>query len=378
MKRIWLIFGTRPETIKMAPLLPALREAELMAEVAVTGQHRELLDEALTDFGIRPALDMRLMKQAQAPTDVLAGVLQGTAALCRREAPAMVLVHGDTISAYGAALAAFLCRVPVGHVEAGLRTGDLLSPFPEEMCRRAIAPLAALHFAPTAQARDNLLREGVAPGCITVTGNTGIDALALTQRADFAHPALRFAAGRRLVLLTVHRRESQGEPMRRMLRAVRRLAEEYPDVCFYYPVHPSPAVREAAEALQGCPGVMLDRPQSPAVMHNLLSRCYMVMTDSGGLQEEAPYFHKPVLVLRHRTERSEGVAAGCLRLCGDEESRILREAERLLRDPIAYRAMAEAKSPFGDGKASRRIAEAIRRYMDMGSLRGNYLGTAQG
>lgn len=362
MKNVCLIFGTRPEAIKMCPLLPALREAGFLPRVAVSGQHRELLCEALSAFGVVPDYDMRVMQEGQTPAGVMAAVLQGTERLLTEVRPDLVLVHGDTVTAYAAALACFLARVPVGHVEAGLRTGDLSAPFPEELCRRAIAPMATLHFAPTGTARENLLREGVAPARITVTGNTGIDALALTHRADFTHPALRFAAGRRLILLTVHRRESFGEPMRRIFSAVRRLAEAFPDVCFYYPVHPNPAVREAAEALRACPSVLLGEPQDPLTFHNLLARCFLVMTDSGGLQEEAPYFHKPVLVLRRVTERSEGVAAGVLRLAGDGEASVFRAAAALLGDSRAYRTMAEARSPFGDGKASRRIAEAIRRW----------------
>ncbi|MBQ8352150.1 MAG: UDP-N-acetylglucosamine 2-epimerase (non-hydrolyzing) [Clostridia bacterium] len=361
MKEIGLIFGTRPEAIKMCPLLPALREEGFATRVAVSGQHRDMLDEALSDFGVTPDEDMHMMKEGQSPSDVLAAALTGTAAWLKKRKPDMALVHGDTATAYGAALACFLAHVPFGHVEAGLRTGDLLSPFPEELFRRAIAPMATLHFAPTAQARDNLLREGISAACITITGNTAIDALAMTQREDFTHPALSQAAGRRLILLTMHRRESLGTPMQELFSAVRELANRHEDVYIYCPLHPSPAVRACAAPLTGHPRILLGEPEGPLVFHNLLSRCYLVLTDSGGLQEEAPYFHKPVLVLREKTERQEGVVAGVLRLAGHRDS-LLREATCLLCSEDAYRQMATAKSPFGDGKASRRIAQAIRRY----------------
>lgn len=363
MKDLLLIFGTRPEAIKMCPLLPALREQGFFPRVAVSGQHRALLDEALAAFGVTPEVDMHIMQEGQTPCGVLAAVLARTEALLHQTRPDMVLVHGDTVTAYGAALSAFLCGVPVGHVEAGLRTGDLHAPFPEELFRRAIAPMATLHFAPTVQARDNLLREGVNHAAITVTGNTAIDALAMTWRPDFTHPALEQAGGRRLILLTLHRRETLGHVMHQLLSAVRELADRFADIVIYCPVHPNPAVREAFSILSGHERILLCEPEGPLVFHNLLARCYLVMTDSGGLQEEAPFFHKPVLVLREKTERPEGVAAGVLRLAGDGEG-LLREATRLLCDQAAYRQMAAAANPFGDGKASRRIAQAIRRYVD--------------
>ncbi len=359
MKDIWLILGTRPEAIKMCPLLPALRARGFVPHLAVSGQHRELLDEALSAFSATPEVDMALMRPGQAPPDLLAHALSACHTLLQERPADLVLVHGDTVTAYAAALACFFAGRPLGHVEAGLRTHDLRAPFPEEFCRRAITPLATLHFAPTEAACANLLREGIDREQITVTGNTAIDALRMTQEVDFQHPALEQAGGRRLVLLTVHRRESQGEAMRAIFRAVRRLADRLPHVFFYCPLHPNPAVQEAGVLLRGHRGILLDRPQEPRIFHNLLSRCYLVMTDSGGLQEEAPYFHKPVLVLREKTERTEGVQAGVLRLCGVKEEAVYQAAHTLLTDDGAYHAMQKEGCPFGDGQASRRIAHAI-------------------
>lgn len=355
MKEILMVFGTRPEAIKLCPLLPPLRAAGFAVRVAVSDQHRALLSDALAAFSVRPQHTIRAGRRGQTPGEILGAVLRGTEALIRRHRPALLLVHGDTASACGAALGGFLSGVAVGHVEAGLRTGDLHAPFPEEFFRRLITQAATLHFAPTAQARVNLLREGVAPGAIDVTGNTAIDALTLTYRPHFTHPVLQAAAGRKLVIVTLHRRESRGAVMHGLFAAVRQLADECEDAFFYCPLHPAPAVRAASAPLRGHPRILPGEPEGPLAFHNLLARCYMVMTDSGGLQEEAPYFHKPVLVLRQETERSEGVAAGVLRLAGEPQA-LVREGRRLLREEEAYRRMAEAESPFGDGHAARRIA----------------------
>lgn len=355
MNEILLVFGTRPEAIKLCPLLPPLREAGFALRVAVSDQHRTLLSDALAAFSVTPAHTIRAGHRGQSPGEILSAVLRGTEALIRRHRPALLLVHGDTATACGAALGGFLSGVAVGHVEAGLRTGNLQAPFPEEFFRRLITQASTLHFAPTAQARANLLREGVAPSAIKVTGNTAIDALALTYRPHFTHPVLQAAAGHKLVIVTLHRRESRGAVMQGLFAAVRQLSDECEEAFFYCPLHPAPAVRAASAPLRGHPRILAREPEGPLVFHNLLARCYMVMTDSGGLQEEAPYFHKPVLVLRQETERAEGVAAGVLRVAADPAA-LVREGRCLLREEEAYRRMAEAESPFGDGHAAARIA----------------------
>lgn len=360
-KTIMTVFGTRPEAIKMCPLIRALREREeILVRVLVTGQHRELLDEVLNTFGVIPDYDLALMREGQDLFDLTEGILHGMRSVFLKEKPDLVLVHGDTTTAFSAALSAFYLGIPVGHVEAGLRTYDLSSPFPEEWNRRAVSVLARYHFAPTKRAEENLLREGVARDHVFVTGNTGIDALRFTVREDFAHPYLSWAGKDRLILLTAHRRENQGEPMRAMLRGIRRIAQEYGDVRILYAVHPSPAVRSVAEReLAGCDRILLVDPLDPICFHNLLARCYVCVTDSGGIQEEAVSLGKPVLILRDRTERPEGIAAGGSRLIGRSEGSVYRGIRDLLETPALYFAMSLRDSPYGDGHASERIAELL-------------------
>ncbi|MBR0041250.1 MAG: UDP-N-acetylglucosamine 2-epimerase (non-hydrolyzing) [Oscillospiraceae bacterium] len=359
--RILSIFGTRPEAIKMAPVVRELeRRKEIESLICVTAQHRQMLDAVLKAFAIRPDFDLDIMRPAQTLCGITTAALTGLDGVIDRARPDLVLVHGDTSTTLAGALAAFYHQVPIGHVEAGLRTGEKYRPFPEEMNRQLTDRLCDLCFAPTERSRDHLLRENIPAERIVVTGNTAIDALAVTVRPDFSHPALDWAGENRLILLTAHRRENLGAPLRRIFRAVRRLAERFDDVRVICPVHLNPAVRQAAkEELSGCARVRLIEPPDAPDFHNLLARAYLVLTDSGGIQEEAPALGKPVLVLRDTTERPEGLEAGTLRLVGTGEEGILHAAEELLQDPEAYARMSRASNPYGDGHASRRIADAI-------------------
>lgn len=361
MKKILLIIGTRPEAIKMCPLLKELEEKEEIEPIlAVTGQHRELLSSALSVFGVKPNYDLQLMRQSQSLCDLTARITEGVGPLLRDIRPDLVLVHGDTTTAFGSALAAFYEGIPIGHVEAGLRTYDLSAPFPEEWNRRAVSLLARYHFAPTEKAKENLLSEGIPKERILVTGNTGIDALRYTVKKDFSHPLLDFFEGGRPILLTAHRRESQGEAMRAMLRGIRRFAKEHPEARILYPTHPSPAVRRIAEeALGGIPSILLCDPLDTVTFHNLLARSYFCVTDSGGIQEEAVSLSKPTLVLRDLTERPEGILAGGARLIGRSEGSVFRALRDLWEAPALWHAMATAPSPYGDGFASRRIADYL-------------------
>ena len=367
MKRILLVFGTRPEAIKMCPLVHELKNrSALKTAVCVTAQHKEMLEGALRAFSVTPNYDLGVMKEKQTLFDITAATLSGIEAVLEKEAPSLVLVHGDTSSAFAAALACFYKKIPVGHVEAGLRTHDILNPYPEEFNRRAITLLSSLHFAPTEAARDNLLSEGVNEKTVFVTGNTALDALKTTVREDYTHPALSWAKGSHLVLLTAHRRESLGAPLYAILRAVRRVAEECESVKILFPVHKNPAVREAAEKTLGaCPRVMLLDPLGVYDFHNILAQSYLVLTDSGGVQEEAAALGKPTLVLRDATERPEGVSAGALFLAGTKEEGIYENFKRLLFDTGAYTQMTKAKNPYGDGNAARRIADILEeKYTD--------------
>ena len=369
MSTILCIFGTRPEAIKMCPLVLELKgRRSFRTLVCATGQHREMLRGVLSAFGVVPDFALSVMQEGQSLSELEARLLLGVSGVIAETSPDLVLVHGDTATAHAAALAAFFARVPVGHVEAGLRTYNIASPSPEEFNRRAIALLAKYHFAPTPLARRNLLGEGVAPASVFVTGNTAIDALATTVREDYTHPALSWTAGSRLVLVTAHRRENLGEPLRKMFRAIRRVIGEVPDVKAICPIHKNPAVRRAAEEeLGGCDRLCITEPLDVLDFHNFLARCTLILTDSGGIQEEAPSLGKPVLVMRDTTERPEGVAAGTLRLVGTEEEGIYREAKRLLLDEDAYGAMAETRNPYGDGTASRQIADILEREMGEGA-----------
>ena len=361
--KVMSIFGTRPEAIKMAPLVLELkRRGGIESTVCVTAQHREMLDGVLGVFDIRPDYDLNIMKSGQTLSDITARVLSGLAGVFESAKPDLVLVHGDTTTTFAAALAAFYAKIDCGHVEAGLRTYDRMSPYPEEMNRQLVGRLATLHFAPTANNAANLARENIKNG-VYVTGNTVIDALAYTAHGEgFESPELNAMdfAGRRVITLTCHRRENYGEPMEQIFAAVRRIARDNPDVLVVYPVHLSPVVREAARrVLGGVANIALIEPLSAVDMHRLMAKSYMVMTDSGGLQEEAPALGKPVLVLRDTTERPEAVEAGTVKLAGTDEDEIVSLARELLHDPAAYERMARAVNPYGDGRASERIADAI-------------------
>ena len=360
MRKIMLVFGTRPEAIKMCPLVRELQGREgIRAVVCVSGQHREMLDGVLAAFGVRADYDLFVMRPRQTLFDVTREVMRGIEEVISRERPDILLVHGDTTTAFAAALAAFYTGVPVGHVEAGLRTGDILSPYPEEFNRQAIGILAKYSFAPTELARENLIRSGKSG--VFLTGNTVIDALKSTVKEDFSHPALEWARGAKLVLLTAHRRETLGEAQRRIFRAIRRVVEEREDVKVIYPIHMNPAVRETAnEVFSDCERVRLIEPLDALDFHNFLARSYLVLTDSGGIQEEAPALGIPVLVLREATERPEGIAAGVSRLVGTDEELIYREFLRLLDDEREYSAMARSLSPYGDGFAAKRIADILQ------------------
>lgn len=357
MKTVLLAVGTRPEAIKMCPLVPALRDVGLTSRLAVSGQHRELLWDALSLFSLTPDDDLSPPTREDTLAAFTGNTLSRFGTLFERIKPAAVLVHGDTVTALAAAEAAFLSQIPVGHVEAGLRTGNLAAPYPEEHVRVQIDRFAKWLYAPTDTAKKQLLSEGRADADILVTGNTGIDALRLFHRPRFSHPALDFARGRRLILFTLHRRENHGAPLSRIFLALRRLCEEEEDIAVFFPCHPSPAVREeATRLLAGTPRLLLSDAIDPLVFQNLLARAYFVMTDSGGVQEEAPYFGVPVLVLREHTERPEGVAAGVLRTVGTDPAAILCAARELLHNPAAYHKMAQKHTPFGDGYACARIA----------------------
>ena len=362
--RVMTIFGTRPEAIKMAPLVLELQKrADIQSICCVTAQHREMLDAVLEIFRLTPDYDLNIMEPRQTLSTITTKCLLGMEGVLEQAGPDLVLVHGDTSTTFAGALAAFYRQIPVGHVEAGLRTWDKYSPFPEEMNRKLVGDIADLHFCPTPANRENLAREGITDG-VFVTGNTVIDALKTTVRPDyqFATQALNSLdyAGKRIILVTCHRRENYGQPMANIMTALRRLADAFPDVELVYPVHLSPVVREAAgKYLSGHPRIHLIDPLSAAEMHNLMARAYLVMTDSGGRQEGAPALGRPVLVLRRETERPEAVRAGTVRLAGTEEEEIFSLASELLHDERAYHAMAHAVNPYGDGQACRRIADAI-------------------
>ena len=362
MKKILLVFGTRPEAIKMCPLANELKSREdIKTVVCVTGQHRQMLDQVLNAFDVTPDYDLNLMRDRQTLFDITARVLLNIKPILEAEQPDAVLVHGDTTTSFAAALAAFYLKIPVGHVEAGLRTRDLYSPWPEEFNRQGVDLLCKYYFAPTETARDNLLQEGKDFKKIYITGNTVIDALKTTVRENYTHEDLNWAAGSKLIIITAHRRENLGEPMRNMFRAIRRVCHEHSDVKGIYPIHMNPAVREAArEILTGEKNIKIIEPLDVLDFHNFIARSYLILTDSGGIQEEAPSLGKPVLVMRDTTERPEGVKAGTLKLTGTDEENIYRAFTELLENPKAYQAMSHAKNPYGDGLASRRIADLLQ------------------
>lgn len=360
--KVMTVFGTRPEAIKMAPLVHELNKHPEHIEpiVCVTAQHRQMLDQVLDIFGIQPDIDLNIMKDRQTLVQITTRALEQLDQVMKETKPDMVLVHGDTTTTFVASLAAFYNQVAIGHVEAGLRTWDKYSPFPEEMNRQLTGVMADLHFSPTEGSATNLRLENKAENAIYITGNTAIDALKTTVRDDYRHPVLDLVQGKKMVLMTAHRRENLGEPMRRIFRAVRRLVDEHPEIAVVYPVHLNPAVQEVAqEVLGGHDRIHLIEPLDVLDFHNMARRAYLILTDSGGVQEEAPSLGVPVLVLRDTTERPEGIAAGTLKLAGTEEDQVYRMADHLLRDAEAYKEMAQAANPYGDGEASRRIVEAI-------------------
>lgn len=361
MKTVMLVFGTRPEAIKMCPLVNELKSRKnLNTVVCVTGQHRQMLDQVLQAFQVEPDYDLSIMKDKQTLFDVTINILSRIKEVLEEVKPDVVLVHGDTSTTFVTALACFYLQIPVGHVEAGLRTYNIYSPYPEEFNRQAVGIVSQYNFAPTEMSRDNLLREGKNPDSIYITGNTAIDALKTTVREDYTHPELEWAADSRLIMITAHRRENLGEPMHNMFRAIRRCMEEHPDIKAIYPIHMNPVVRQAAEEeLSGCDRIRIIEPLEVLDFHNFLAHSYMILTDSGGIQEEAPSLGKPVLVMRDTTERPEGIAAGTLKLVGTDEEVIYRHFKELLENQQAYEAMSKASNPYGDGNACKRIADIL-------------------
>ena len=363
MKKILLVFGTRPEAIKMCPLVNELKTREgIKTIVCVSGQHRQMLDQVLEAFHVVPDYDLSIMKDRQTLFDITTNILDRIKAVLEEVKPDVVLVHGDTSTTFVTALACFYMQIPVGHVEAGLRTNDIYSPYPEEFNRQAVSIISRYNFAPTEQAMQNLLSEGKRPESIFVTGNTAIDALRTTVREDYSHPELVWASDSRLILITAHRRENLGEPMKNMFRAIRRVMDEHTDVKSIYPIHMNPIVRKTAdEFLGGDDRIHIIEPLDVLDFHNFLARCFLVLTDSGGIQEEAPSLGKPVLVMRNTTERPEGIAAGTLKLVGTDEEVIYRSFKQLLEDNEEYARMSNACNPYGDGFACKRIADILVR-----------------
>lgn len=361
MKKIMLVFGTRPEAIKMCPLVNELKTRKNMKiVVCVTGQHRQMLDQVLATFDVVPDYDLSIMKDRQTLFDITTNILNQIKEVLEKEKPDVVLVHGDTSTTFVTALACFYLQIPVGHVEAGLRTYNIKSPYPEEFNRQAVSIISDYNFAPTEQARENLIKEGKDANKIWVTGNTVIDALQTTVKDEYTHPELEWADGSRLIFITAHRRENLGDPMHNMFRAIRRVMEEHTDVKALYPIHMNPVVRKAAdEELGGLDRVHICEPVEVFDCHNLMANSYMILTDSGGIQEEAPSLGKPVLVMRDTTERPEGVKAGTLKLVGTDEEVIYQSFKELLEDNDAYNMMAHAANPYGDGKACKRIADIL-------------------
>lgn len=363
MKKVMLVFGTRPEAIKMSPLVKELKKRKTIETiVCVTGQHRQMLDQVLEAFDIIPDYDLSIMKDKQTLFDVTVNILENIKQVLEKVKPDVVLVHGDTSTTFVTALACFYLQIPVGHVEAGLRTYNIYSPYPEEFNRQAVSIISQYNFAPTELAKENLLNEGKKAETIYVTGNTAIDALKTTVRTEYTHPELEWAKNSRLILITAHRRENLGEPMRNMFRAIRRVMDEHPDVKAIYPIHMNPIVRKTAnEILGGDERIHIIEPLDVLDFHNFQARSYLILTDSGGIQEEAPSLGKPVLVMRDTTERPEGIQAGTLKLVGTEEEAIYKSFKELLENDESYEKMAHASNPYGDGKACQRIADILEK-----------------
>lgn len=363
MKKIMLVFGTRPEAIKMCPLVNELKTRDnIKTIVCVTGQHRQMLDQVLGAFNVEPDYDLSIMKQGQTLFDITTNILNRIKEVLETELPDVVLVHGDTSTTFVTALACFYMQIPIGHVEAGLRTYNIYSPYPEEFNRQAVSIISKYNFAPTELSKQNLIKEGKDPSSIFITGNTAIDALKTTVRDDYTHPELEWAKDSRLIVITAHRRENLGEPMRNMFRAIRRVMDEHPDVKAIYPIHMNQIVRDTAKEILGDDDrIHIIEPLEVLDFHNFLNRSYMILTDSGGIQEEAPSLGKPVLVMRDTTERPEGIAAGTLKLVGTDEENIYQHFKLLLEDADEYKKMSKASNPYGDGFACRRIANILER-----------------
>lgn len=361
MKKIMLIFGTRPEAIKMCPLVNELKTRKNVETiVCVTGQHREMLDQVLEAFDVVPDYDLSVMKQKQTLFDITTNILNGIKAVLEEVKPDVVLVHGDTSTTFSAALACFYLQIPVGHVEAGLRTYDIYSPWPEEFNRQAVSIISQYNFAPTELSKQNLIREGKMPDSVYVTGNTAIDALKTTVMEDYTHPELEWAKDCKMILITAHRRENLGEPMRNMFRAIKRVLNEHQDVKAIYPIHLNPVVRALADEILGDEErIHIIEPLEVLDFHNFQNKSFMILTDSGGIQEEAPSLGKPVLVMRDTTERPEGIAAGTLKLVGTDEEVIYENFKLLLEDELTYKKMSTASNPYGDGNACKRIADVL-------------------
>jgi UDP-N-acetylglucosamine 2-epimerase (non-hydrolysing) len=361
MKKVMLVFGTRPEAIKMCPLVNELKTRNTIETiVCVTGQHRQMLDQVLNVFQVIPDYDLSIMKDSQTLFEITTNILNRIKEVLELVKPDVVLVHGDTSTTFVTALACFYMQIPVGHVEAGLRTYNIYSPFPEEFNRQAVSLVAKYNFAPTELSKNALIKEGKNPDTIYVTGNTAIDSLKTTVRADYTNEYLDWAADSRLIMITAHRRENLGEPMHHMFRAIRRIIDEHPDVKAIYPIHMNPVVRKAAEEELGhCDRIKIIEPLDVLDFHNFLARSYMILTDSGGIQEEAPSLGKPVLVMRDTTERPEGIAAGTLKLVGTNERTIYNNFKELLENQETYESMSKASNPYGDGMASKRIADIL-------------------
>ncbi len=367
MIKVMSIFGTRPEAIKMAPLVKELEKCEnIESIVCVTAQHREMLDQVLETFDIKPDYDLNIMKQGQTLGDVTTRALTGLEEVIKEARPDIVLVHGDTTTTFAGALAAFYNQVAIGHVEAGLRTDNKYSPYPEEMNRQMVDRLSDMYFAPTEISKNNLLKENIDESKIYITGNTAIDAMSTTVDKNYTHKELEWIKpGERMILLTAHRRENLGEPMRHIFRAIKRIVDEFDDVKVIYPIHMNPKVREVAnEVFDGDDKVKLIEPLEVFDFHNFQNKSYIILTDSGGIQEEAPSLGKPVLVLRDTTERPEGISAGTLKLVGTDEGIIYEETKKLLTDSKEYEKMSKASNPYGDGHASERIVDAIVEYFN--------------
>lgn len=361
MYTVMLAFGTRPEAIKMCPLVKELRSrSNIKTIVCVTGQHREMLNQVLNVFEIIPEYDLSIMKDGQTLFDITSGILLTIKNILEKAQPDIVLVHGDTSTTFAVALACFYLRIPVGHVEAGLRTYNIYSPYPEEFNRQAVSLISKFDFAPTELSKQNLMKEGKSEENIYVTGNTAIDALKTTVQDNYCHPELEWAADSRLIMITAHRRENLGKPMQNMFRAIRRVINEYKNVKAIYPIHMNPVIRKMAEEELGdCDRIHIIDPLEVLDFHNFLAKSYLILTDSGGIQEEAPSLGKPVLVMRDTTERPEGIAAGTLKLVGTKEDIIYHNFKQLLEDKLSYDMMSKASNPYGDGFACKRIADIL-------------------